>query len=212
MRPHPLKLTESIAIALTSLVVGLGLAGCGAGKPQASPSQTTSATTSTVPPSGTSATHTTTVTPAGTGSGRCHAADLKADLQIQKDGSAMAILTNKSSRTCTVTGYLSYHGLLADNSTVAVATKHVANPGAPVPITLKQGISAFSGVKWTSCDKAEANCTVLAGLRVTPPEDTTQLTATVLGTDAKPLQQLTVSSAGFTAGSLQPASQGVVFP
>src|SRR5204863_5733317 len=120
--------------------------------------------------------------------------------------------TNTSSRTCTVTGYLSYHGLLADNSTMAVTTKHVANPGPPVPITLKRGISAFSGVKWTSCDKAETTCTVLAGLRVTSPEDTTQLTATILGTDAKPLQQLTVTASGFTAGSLQPASQGVLFP
>jgi hypothetical protein len=212
MRSHPRALAMCIAIALTSLAVALGAAGCGAGTPQAGPAQTAPVTTSVVRPSTASPARSTAVTPRDTGSGRCHVADLKADIQVQGDGSAMAILTNKSSRTCTVTGYLNYRGLLADNSTVAVTTKHVANPGAPVPITLKPGISAFSGVKWTSCDKADANCTVLAGMRVTPPEETTQLTATVIGTDGKPLPQLTVSSAGFTAGSLQPSSQGVVFP
>ncbi len=124
----------------------------------------------------------------------------------------MAILTHKGSRTCTVKGYLNYRGLLADNSAVAVPTKHEAHPGAPVHITLKPGTSAFSGLKWTSCDKADASCKVLAGVQVTPPEEAAHLTATVLGTDGKALPQLAVSSAGFIAGSLQPASQGVVFP
>jgi hypothetical protein len=124
----------------------------------------------------------------------------------------MTMLTNKGSRTCTVNGYLTYRGLLADNSAVAVPTKHQAHPGTPVPITLKSGTSAFSGVKWTSCDKADASCKVLAGVQVTPPEETTHVTATVLGTDGRTLLQLTVSAGGFTAGSLQPASQGVVFP
>jgi uncharacterized protein DUF4232 len=214
MRLQALKPAGGIAIALTSLALGLGAAGCGNPAPQANPSQTTS---SSVPaPTGSqssaSAGHSTPVTPAHTGSDRCHTADLKADVQIQRDGSAMTMLTNKGSRTCTVNGYLNYRGLLADNSSVAVTTKHQAHPGAPVQVTLKPGTTAFSGLKWTSCDKADASCTVLAGVQVTPPEETTHLTATVIGTDGKALLQLAVSAAGFTAGSLQPASQGVVFP
>lgn len=209
-----------IAIALASLTLGLGAAGCGGGGSQANPSQTTSAgptgssssaPASTGPHSSASAGHSTAVTHGGTGSDRCHVADLKADIQVQKDGSAMAVLTHKGSRTCTVNGYLNYRGLLADNSAVVVMTKHVAHPGAPVLVTLKPGTSAFSGLKWASCDKADASCRVLAGVQVTPPGDTAHLTATVIGTDGKAQQQLTVSSAGFTAGSLQPASQGVVF-
>jgi hypothetical protein len=213
MRPHRLTLAQGIAIALSSLALGLGTTGCGHPAPQANPSQTTGSAVSSSPPqSSTSARHSTAATPAATGSDRCHVADLKADVQLQKDGSAMAILTNKGSRTCSVNGYLNYRGLLADNSAVAVTTKHEAHPGAPVPVTLKPGTSAFSGVKWTSCDKADASCKVLAGVQVTPPEETTHVTAAVIGTDGRAVLQLSVSPSGFTAGSLQPASQGVVFP
>ena len=55
------------------------------------------------------------------------------------------------------------------------------------------------------------SCKVLAGVVVTPPDETTQLTANVLGLDGKMLPQLLVSSAGFTEGSLQPSNEGVVF-
>jgi hypothetical protein len=51
---------------------------------------------------------------------------------------------------------------------------------------------------------------VLAGLVVTPPDETTQLTATVLGTDGKPVVQFPVAKAGFTVGTLQPSNQGVL--
>ncbi|MQS16632.1 DUF4232 domain-containing protein [Streptomyces kaniharaensis] len=125
---------------------------------------------------------------------------------------AMVMLTNKSSRTCTVHGYLGYGGLLADNGAVVTGSSRVAHPGQPVEVTLKPGVSAFSGLKWSSCDKAEPTCKVLGGITVTPPDETTQLTANLIGIDGKPVQQvLTVSAAGFTVGSLQPISQGVVF-
>ncbi|MCQ4081336.1 DUF4232 domain-containing protein [Streptomyces sp. RB6PN25] len=124
----------------------------------------------------------------------------------------MVILTNKGSHTCTVDGYLGYGGLLADNSVVNVPTKREAYPGASVRTTLKPGTSAFSGLKWASCDKADASCKVLAGVQVTPPDETTQLTATVIGLNGKPVDQLPVSAPGFTVGSLQPSNEGVVFP
>ncbi|MDN3292538.1 DUF4232 domain-containing protein [Streptomyces ficellus] len=150
---------------------------------------------------------------AGTGVARCRAAQLKADIQIQQEGSAMLMLTNKSARTCTVKGYPAYSGLAADNSPLSVRTKRVAHPGAPMLVTLKPGRTAFAGLKWTSCDKADEKCNVLSGVVVTPPGDKAGITATVLGTDGKPVKEtLEVSAEGFTTGSLQPASQSVLFP
>ncbi|MFD9125474.1 DUF4232 domain-containing protein, partial [Kitasatospora sp. NPDC059571] len=148
---------------------------------------------------------------APSGSDRCRTTELKADVQLQgTPGSAMVMLTNRGDRTCTVKGYLGYGGLLADNSRSDVATTRVPQPGAPVTVTLKPGTTAFSGLKWTLCDKADASCQVLAGVVVTPPDETTQLTATVYGTDAKTVLQLPVAKAGFTVGTLQPSSQGVL--
>ncbi|MET8630352.1 DUF4232 domain-containing protein [Kitasatospora sp. NPDC004669] len=151
----------------------------------------------------------------GKAADRCHTADLKADIQMQPlpdAPTAMVMLTDKSSRTCTVYGYLGYGGLLADNNPVATGSSLVAHPGQPVEATLKPGVCAFSGLKWSTCDKAEPTCKVLAGITVTPPDETTQLTADLIGIDGKPVHQvLTVSAAGFTVGSLQPISQSVVF-
>ncbi|MEV6209858.1 DUF4232 domain-containing protein [Kitasatospora sp. NPDC051914] len=149
--------------------------------------------------------------PAQNASERCRTGELKADVQIQEGGGrAMVMLVNKGSRTCTVKGYLGYGGLLADNSRVDTATHRVAQPGPPVSVTLKPGTTAFSGLSWKSCDKADTTCTVLAGLVVTPPDETTQLTAAVLGTDGKPVVQFPVAEAGFTVGTLQPSNQGVL--
>ncbi|MGC0319030.1 DUF4232 domain-containing protein [Kitasatospora acidiphila] len=144
---------------------------------------------------------------------RCHTDELKADVQLQPDfpGQAMVMLVNKGTRTCTVNGYLGYGGLAADNSRVDLTTKRVAHPGAPIEVTLQPGTTAFSGLKWSACDKADASCKVVTGLVVTPPDETTQLTAKVIGDDGQTVQQLTVSAAGLTVGSLQPGNEGVVF-
>ncbi|GAA2145068.1 hypothetical protein GCM10009760_33300 [Kitasatospora kazusensis] len=143
---------------------------------------------------------------------RCHTGDLKADVQIQPGGpgSAMVMLTNTGAHTCTVFGYLGYGGLLADNSKVVLSTSRVAHPGPPTRTTLKPGATAFSGLKWSSCDKGDPSCHVLGAIVVTPPDETTQLTATISGLNGRSVPQLTVSTAGFTVGSLQPASQGII--
>ncbi|MER5202425.1 DUF4232 domain-containing protein [Streptomyces sp. NPDC002825] len=129
--------------------------------------------------------------------GRCHTSELKADVKIQPDrpGSAMVMLVNKGTRTCTVFGYLGSGGLLADNSRVDMTTARVAQPWPPTQITLKPGTTAFSGLAWAPCGKPDASCRVLSGLVVTPPDETTQLTAAVLGADGKAVPQLTVSAA-----------------
>ncbi|MGK4578814.1 DUF4232 domain-containing protein [Kitasatospora sp. HPMI-4] len=151
-------------------------------------------------------------TPAATQ--RCHTDELRADVQLQPDrpGSAMVMLVNKGSRTCTVYGYLGYGGLLADNSRVEVPTTRVPYPGPSVQAVLKPGTTAFSGLAWSACDKADPSCKVLAGLVVTPPNETTQLTAQVIGVDGQQVPQLLVSSAGLRVGSLQPSNEGVLLP
>jgi hypothetical protein len=195
---------------LTAVVVAVCTAGCGGKARQASSTGTMSAAPTTS--SGATRGSIANSTPSAAGSNRCRTADLKADIQLQKEGSAMVMLTNKGSQTCTIDGYLNYGGLLADNSAVPVTTKHEAYPGTPARFSLKPGTSGFSGLKWTSCDPSDAGCTVLAGVQVTPPEETTHLIATVVGLDGKPVPQLPLAPAGFTAGSLQPSNEGVVFP
>ncbi|MFI9269122.1 DUF4232 domain-containing protein [Kitasatospora sp. NPDC052896] len=230
---NPTTLTRGAAVALTTLALALGVAACnddgsGSGAAvSAAPSAGSSAAAGGGAATGTggagsTGTGSTKTVPAGkntpaagstavAASNRCHTGDLKADVQLQSAGSAMVMLTNTSARTCTVDGYLGYGGLLADNSQVNLPTNRVAYPGAPSLITLKPNTTAFSGLKWSGCDKSDATCHVLAGAVVTPPNETTQLTANVLGTDGQPVTQFDVSSAGLTVGSLQPSNEGVVF-
>lgn len=154
------------------------------------------------------ATRTSSATP-GT---RCRAADLTAAVQVQAAGSALVTLTNKGRNECTVNGYPVLGGRLADNSEARTPLRKEPHPGAPTRITLKPNTTGFAGLAWKPCAKSEPNCTVLATLVVTPPDESAPLVAQVTGLDGKPVAQLPVSAAGFTVGSLQPASQGVLFP
>ncbi|GAB2694061.1 DUF4232 domain-containing protein [Kitasatospora kifunensis] len=229
-----MKLSRAAAIAVTTVALGLGAVACNDEVPAtsaANPPATAQPASSHTPAPGTASsgkpgTKPSTPTgtakpgspagtakPTGDASTRCHTGDLKVDVQLQPNlaNSAMVMVTNKSSHTCSVYGYLGYGGLLADNSPVVLKTARVAYPGAPMAATLSPGTTAFSALKWASCDKADTSCHVLAGVTVTPPDETTQLTADVLDTDGKPVNQLTVSAAGFTVGSLQPSNEGVVF-
>jgi hypothetical protein len=221
MKQRPATAVRAAAAVTAALTLTLGAVGCSssgttAAAPAASPAAAGAAApgagaASASPAAQADAAPTAAAAATATGPDRCHTSELKADVQLQgTPGSAMVMLTNKGDRTCTVKGYLGYGGLLADNSRVDVATSRVARPGAPVTVTLKPGTTAFSGLKWTLCDKADATCQVLAGIVVTPPDETTQVTATVYGTDAKTVLQLPVARAGFTVGTLQPSSQGVL--
>ncbi|MCX4748669.1 DUF4232 domain-containing protein [Kitasatospora sp. NBC_01287] len=229
-----MRVGKAVAVAVGTLALALGAVACNDDVPSTSSANPPgSRAPAAAPPAGApagaapaasrsavaGAASSRSVAPAAGGSAepvsstRCHTGELKADVQLQPDfpGTAMVMLTNKGTRTCTVYGYLGYGGLLADNSPVTLGTSRVAHPGPPVEATLKPGTTAFSGLKWASCDKGDVSCHVLAGVTITPPDETTQLTANVLDANGKPLEQLTVSAAGFTVGSLQPSNQGVIF-
>ncbi|MER7757642.1 DUF4232 domain-containing protein [Kitasatospora sp. NPDC097643] len=208
-RSSRLLAVGTAALAATVLLTGCNDdAGSAAAPASTAAGGTTTGTTGGAAGAGGKATGPAGSAPAGA---RCHADELKAAVQLQGPGSAMVILTNKGSRSCTVYGYPGYGGLLADNSPVEVAVKREPYPGQPVLSTLKPGTSAFAGLKWAVCEKSDPKCKVLAGVRLTPPDETTALTAEVLGLDGKPVAQLPVSAAGFTTGTLQPSNQGVVF-
>ncbi|MEU9047140.1 MULTISPECIES: DUF4232 domain-containing protein [unclassified Kitasatospora] len=206
------------AAGVTALAAAVLLTACnddaGTGA-QPAPTVTVTATTPAAP---TSAGKVTVpgATPAGpmvtqSAGARCKADELEATVQLQDAGSAMLILTNKGSRSCTLFGYPGYGGLRPDNSADTIAVKREAHPGPPTAATLKPKTSAFAGLKWNSCDKADPTCHVVAGLQLTPPDETKPLTTEVIGLDGKPVVQLLVSAAGLTTGSLQPSNQGVVF-
>ncbi|MGW2377519.1 DUF4232 domain-containing protein [Kitasatospora sp. NPDC001683] len=143
---------------------------------------------------------------------RCRADELAVTVQLQEAGSAMVLLTVKGDRSCTLFGYPGYGGLRADNSADPLPVKREPYPGAPTAVTLTPKTTAFAGLKWNSCDKADPSCHVITGLQLTPPDETKQVTTEVLGLDGKPVTQLLVSAQGLTTGSLQPSNQGVVFP
>ncbi|WP_181442405.1 DUF4232 domain-containing protein [Streptomyces tateyamensis] len=212
-----MRWSRGAAAAATVAVLALGAVACNDEAPAAPAPSSTAGRPSAAGATGSARpTGSAEPTASAQAGGRCHTGELTVDIQIQPDlvDSAMVLLTNKGSRTCTVQGYLGYDGLEASDRPLKLATNRVAHPGAPVAVTLKPGTTAFSGLKWASCDKASPTCPSVATIVVTPPDETTRLTARVLGTDGKPLteQMLAVSPAGFTVGSLQPSNQGVVFP
>ncbi|MER6301630.1 DUF4232 domain-containing protein [Kitasatospora sp. NPDC001539] len=191
-------------------------AGAASGRPTGTGAGTAGSGRATAPgttPTGTAPTGTAPTGPAATQAAgtRCKAGELSATVQVQGAGSAMVMLTNKGGRSCTLFGYPGFGGLRADSSADPLAVKREPHPGPPTPITLKPNTTAFAGLRWNSCDKADPTCHVITGLRLTPPDETEQLTAELLGLDGKPVAQLPVSAQGLTAGSLQPSNQGVVF-
>lgn len=144
MNPRLSRLTLAAA---TTVALGLGAVACTGGDADPAPSKTTAGAASgggTGGAAGASPARSSTApVPAATGgdqaASRWHTSELKADVQIQPDrpGSAMVMLLNKGTRTCTVFGYPGFGGLLADNSRIDVTTARVAQPGPPTPITLR---------------------------------------------------------------------------
>src|SRR5207244_395996 len=89
---------------------------------------------------------------------------VKVDLNLQPDrpGVALLTLTNASQRTCVVKGWVDLRLQLADGNTNGEVRK-VNQPGPPTSITLRPWTTAFAGVKWTPCDKADEDCIVGTG-------------------------------------------------
>ncbi|SNT56156.1 Protein of unknown function [Streptosporangium subroseum] len=144
----------------------------------------------------------------------CTATDITVTLteqpQRREGDSRMALvqLTNASSRTCSVGGWLVITLVNAADQAVNVPTKDVAEPGESVPADLAPGTGAFAGIKWTICDKAATDCptgnTIKVGLAKGGP-----LVAATLEGFPNP-EQSGITFKSLQVGTVQPSNQGVV--
>ncbi len=120
----------------------------------------------------------------------------------------LVTLTNKSDHTCKVEGRAAISLVNAADEVVDVPIEEADEPGAAIPITLKPGRSAFEGIKWTLCDKSDADCGVGNSLRFNLEASTDGPYARLDGFPAPEKSAITMKS--MTIGTLQPSTQGVV--
>ena len=149
----------------------------------------------------------------GTTPAACRTGDLDVDITAQPSRAkatrtGLVAVTNTTSRTCTLRGWLSVTLVNAANEPVAVPTRKVEQPGAATDIKLKPGTSAFAGIKWTLCDKADTACGVGNTIRVGLSGSAKGSAATLDGFPAAEKSAITMKS--LSIGTLQPVTQGVV--
>jgi hypothetical protein len=140
----------------------------------------------------------------------CTGADIRAEATVQKAGVALLALTNASTGPCRLTGWPKLGLLAADGSALTVPVQEVEQPGPATPSDLDPGESAFAGIKWTACDKADSGCAVATTLTVAPEGGGSPVVATIVGIEGggQTVTELPVSA--LTIGTIQPAAQGVV--
>lgn len=183
------------------------LAACGDPTTEGEPPADTPPASST-DPTGTGSDVPGTTDPGEGGTAACASADLTVDVTIQDAGLALLALTNGSTTTCQLDGWVTLAFESADRSPVDVAQQQVEQPGPPVATELDPGESAFAGVKWATCDPGSSDCGVAFTVRVGAPGDSATVVARVIGVDGAEVARLLVAE--LQIGSIQPSTQGVV--
>ncbi|MDG9717334.1 DUF4232 domain-containing protein [Streptomyces sp. DH24] len=112
---------------------------------------------------------------------RCHTAELRASVGRVDPGAGQrnfpVVLTNTSSRTCTVYGYPGAAFVDADGRQLGPDPKR--GPGfTPATVTLDPGDSAWAGLSFASPQTSGARTATPAALLVTPPDERTSLKVT----------------------------------
>jgi hypothetical protein len=188
-------LRRGALIAGTVAVLGL-LTACGTDHGGAAPAKTasgtaapaTEATKSSTPeassgtgtpngttssPAGHAATSSGTGTEAGGAGGRCHTSELSASVGGNNPGAGQEnfpiVLTNKSARTCTLSGFPGAAFVNASGTQLGPDPKR--SSGSPVTVTLKPGQSAWAGLTFSNPEISEAKTAKAAALLVTPPDE-----------------------------------------
>ncbi|MFF0160888.1 DUF4232 domain-containing protein [Streptomyces sp. NPDC005263] len=179
-------------LAGTVAVLGL-LTACGdgdtAGAPQTD-STTSGAATSSAAPTGTGSTaRTSTPSPDDGGStppaatrsaaspaaalSRCHTSELRATVGRNDPGAGQenfpVVLTNASSRTCTVRGYPG--AAFLDTSGRQLGPDPKRSSATPETVTLAPGRSAWAGLSFANPEISGAHAATPASLLVTPPNE-----------------------------------------
>jgi len=122
-------------------------------------------------------------TQAGTTGGRCHTSELRATVGRNDPGAGQenfpVVLTNASSRTCTVRGYPG--AAFVDASGRQLGPDPKRSSGSPTTVTLAPGKSAWAGLTFSNPEVSGAHPATPASLLVTPPDERDHLTVTWKG-------------------------------
>jgi hypothetical protein len=109
---------------------------------------------------------------------RCHTADLSGRFGFIQGAAGSrfgpVILTNRSRRTCTIYGYLGAQlvGSGGRRLRTIVVRDHSRTPRT---VRLRPGHSAAATIRWSAIPASSARCPLPQAMRVTPPDETTQL-------------------------------------
>ncbi|MBV1947184.1 DUF4232 domain-containing protein [Streptomyces sp. BV129] len=159
-----------------------------AGEPTGSPaaSDTPSPVTQsggTTTPSSAPGTATKTVAPDSAKSTRCHTSELRAAVGRNDPGAGQenfpVVLTNKSSRTCTLRGYPGAAFVNASGTQLGRDPERTS--GSPVTVTLRPGQSAWAGLTFSNPQVSGAKSAKPASLVITPPDERDPLKVTWTG-------------------------------
>jgi hypothetical protein len=169
------------AAALLGLLTACGDGGDSASAPRTLPGTAAPATTdgttaaSSTEPTATGATP----SPAGSTPGkpgrsaRCHTSELEATLGRNDPGAGQenfpVILTNTSSRTCTLHGYPG--AAFVDASGRQLGPDPQRTPGTPATVKLAPGQNAWSGITFSNPEISGARTADPDALLVTPPDE-----------------------------------------
>lgn len=176
---------RSVLFVSTAALLGL-LTACGDGGDSASAPRTLPGTAAPATTDGTTAassaepaTTATTPSPAGSTPGRpgesarCHTSELEATLGRNDPGAGQenfpVILTNTSSRTCTLHGYPG--AAFVDASGRQLGPDPKRTPGTPATVKLAPGQNAWSGITFSNPEISGARTANPDALLVTPPDE-----------------------------------------
>ncbi|CAL9601648.1 hypothetical protein SUDANB58_05451 [Streptomyces sp. enrichment culture] len=105
--------------------------------------------------------------------GRCHSSELRASVGRVDPGAGQrnypVVLTNVSSRTCTLYGYPG--AAFVDASGRQLGPDPRRAPGSPETVTLPPGRSAWAGLSFAGPEVSGARAATPAALLLTPPDE-----------------------------------------
>ena len=214
--------TRALMVAVPALFLIGTAAGCssadtpsaqataGAGSPAV---PTTAKPTGAAPTSATTTKATSATNGGGPKAAACRSADLKTTVTAQSDATdavqkGMVTLTNTGKAACKLDGWVAISLVNAADEVVPVPTSKVDQPGPAESFTVKPGTSAFAGIKWTRCDKADAKCGVGNTLRYNLEASTDGPVAELEAFPDPERNEITMKK--LQIGTLQPSRQGVV--
>ncbi|MCX5329481.1 DUF4232 domain-containing protein [Streptomyces sp. NBC_00140] len=169
------------AAALLGLLTACGDGGDSASAPRTLPGTAAPATSdgttgvSSVEPTATASTPSPATSTSGTPgrSTRCHTSELEATLGRNDPGAGQenfpVILTNTSSRTCTLHGYPG--AAFVDASGEQLGPDPKRTPGTPATVKLAPGQNAWSGITFSNPEISGARTANPDALLVTPPDE-----------------------------------------